>query len=98
MANEKKQHSLRTAFELVRKIKYSNGDVAQWGPSCFVESKNDASKQIWSDLDTLAKIHLDANDPVNMAFEAGDNPIASFTFNETNTISWHIEKRTKIVE
>lgn len=101
----KKTNSLRTTFELVRKIKYSNGKVAQWGPLYFVEEKSDAVKQIWADIEILAKTHLDAHKPFKFSFDAGDNPTASFTFPDeladtstsTDTVTWHIEQRTKIV-
>lgn len=101
----KKTNSLRPVFELVRQIKYSNGKVAQWGPSYYVEEKSDAIKQIWSDLEVLTKTHINANDPCKVSFDAVDNPTASFTFPDkladtstsTDTITWRIEKRTKIV-
>lgn len=94
--------SVRQEFELVRNIKYSNGEVAQWGPSYFVEDKNAAVKQIWSDIDTLTEMHINSTEPFKMTFESGDNPTASFTYHETskhtNTISWRIETHTKLVE
>jgi hypothetical protein len=88
-------------FELIRKIKYSTGDVSDWGPSYCVDSQTVAVKQIWSDLERLSTMHLDLTSPFKMTFEAGDNPTASFTFfndtdeNNANTISWRIEKRIK---
>lgn len=86
-------------FELIRKIQYSNGTVTNWGPSYFVDNQLTAIRQIWSDLDTLANMHLDSAEPFKMTFEVGDNPTASFTFHETAettaTITWRIEKITK---
>ncbi len=97
----KNTYSVQPAFELVRKIKYSNEHVADWGPLYFVKDENDAVEQMWSDLEVLTKQHVNANEPFKMSFVGGDSPTASFTWYDThggaNTITWHIEKRTKIV-
>lgn len=93
-------HTRVPAYELVRRIQHENKTVTQWGQLYFSEDLGAIKKQIWDDLQDLTQRHIDSTQPCKVEFDLSDNPTASFTFyvtaDQPNTITWRVEKRTKI--
>ena len=97
---KKPLQTLVPAYELIRQIQHENKKVTQWGPIYFSEDMGAIKKQIWDDLQDLTQRHIDSTDSCKVELDLSDNPTASFTFYVTagqpNTITWRVEKRTKI--
>lgn len=97
---KKPLQTLVPAYELVRQIQHENKEVTQWGPLYFSEYIGAIKKQIWDDLQDLTQRHIDSARPCKVEFDLSDNPTASFTFyvtdDQPNTITWRVEKRTKL--